>query len=67
MADRNPMQPLPDHDNHHNAAVCPYCTHNGTWVMVRADDLRVALRNQPTRIERNFKEEDAYERLRREL
>lgn len=29
-----PGQPLPDHDNHHNAAVCPYCTENGKFRLV---------------------------------
>lgn len=34
--------PLPDHDNHHNAAVCPYCTHNGAFASVSVADLRRA-------------------------
>lgn len=34
----NGPRPLPDHDNHHNAAMCPYCTDNGRFVSVtRAD------------------------------
>lgn len=26
---------LGEADNHHNAAVCPYCMHNGELIMVR--------------------------------
>jgi hypothetical protein len=37
-------------DNHHNATVCPYCTHNGAFVMVRREAISEAVDSERERI-----------------
>lgn len=44
------LRALAEADNHHNAGACPYCTHNGEFVLVEASELaalREAARYEP--------------------